>query len=73
MKLRYIFTGYIVQLKDQGPECLQDPDEASKLIFNALSSNVPCMIAKFGGFELSTLVNYKVVKSGKKIFLSILK
>ena len=71
--LRYIYTRYFVRLKDQRLECLQDPDEASKLIFNALSSDKPCMIARFGGFELSALVNYKGVKSGKKNIFKYIK
>ena len=40
----------------------QNPDYASKLIYDALSSKEPFMIARFGAFELSTIANYLGVK-----------
>lgn len=33
-------------------------DKANTLIYNLLSSPKPCMVARFGAFELSTIVNY---------------
>lgn len=33
-------------------------EEVSDLIYNILSSNQPCMIARFGSTELATIVNY---------------
>jgi hypothetical protein len=49
------------------PECIQDADIASKLIYDKLMSEEPCMIARFGSTELMTLVNYLGVHNeGKK-------
>jgi hypothetical protein len=35
-----------------------DPNKASNMIYNLLASDKPCMIARFGAFELSTVINY---------------
>jgi hypothetical protein len=49
------------------PECIQDADIASKLMYDKLMSEEPCMIARFGATELMTMVNYLGVhKRGKK-------
>ena len=49
------------------PECIQDADVASQLIYDKLTANEPCMIARFGATELMILVNYLGVhKIGKK-------
>jgi hypothetical protein len=45
-------------------ECVQEPDKASQIIYDTLMSDKPCMIARFGGFELSTVVNFLGVKKG---------
>jgi hypothetical protein len=45
------------------PECDQDPDSAAQTIFNALMSDKPCMIARFGSTEMACLVNYIGVKN----------
>lgn len=37
---------------------IMDPENASKLICDLLSSDKPCMIARFGSTELSAVVNY---------------
>lgn len=44
---------------------ITDPDEASKVIYDLLASGKPCMIARYGAYELSTLVNYLGVTSPK--------
>lgn len=36
----------------------EDPDKASDMIYNLLMQDKPCMIARFGAFELATIVNY---------------
>ena len=51
------------------PECDQDPNTVSQKIYEALMAEEPCMIARFGAFELSTLVNYLGVKKGRKNLL----
>lgn len=48
------------------PVCEQNPDVASKLIFDMLMEDKPCMIARFGSTELATMVNYMGVKQADK-------
>lgn len=55
------------------PTCEQDPDVVSQIIYNMLISSQPCMIARFGGFELSTVVNYLGVKAANKNILDYIK
>jgi hypothetical protein len=45
---------------------LTDINLISKEITNLLSCNKPCMIARFGAFELDTIINYLCIKEGKK-------
>ena len=45
------------------PECEHNPDKASQLIYDALMSDKPCMIARFGSTELLCLKNYLGVKN----------
>lgn len=46
------------------PECIQNADIAFQIITDALIADRPCMIARFGGFELATLTNYIGVMKG---------
>lgn len=48
------------------PACEQNPDVVSQLIYEALTSDKPCMIARFGSTELSCLMNYIGVHVEKK-------
>jgi hypothetical protein len=48
------------------PICHQDPDNISKIIYEKLMDDQPCMIARFGSTELNMLVNYKGVKEQNK-------
>ena len=46
----------------------QNPDIASKIIYNHLTNSNPCMIARFGSTEMLTMCNYLGVhKQGKNI------
>lgn len=40
------------------PLCIQDPNLASKIIYDVLTADEPCMIARFGSTELTCLANY---------------
>ncbi|WP_167607490.1 hypothetical protein [Maribellus sediminis] len=51
------------------PKCVEDPEKVSQIIYNKLIGNKPCMIARFGGFELSTVVNYLNVKQTDRNYL----
>lgn len=44
---------------------ITDPDKASELIYNMLTSGKPCMIARYGAFELASVVNYLGVKNAQ--------
>ena len=44
------------------PDCIDDADNASCLIYDKLISEQPCMVARFGAFELATVTNYIDVK-----------
>lgn len=41
----------------------KDPDKASEMIYQLLSQDKPCMIARFGSTEMSAIINYLGVNS----------
>lgn len=41
----------------------ENPDKASEMIYNLLSDEKPCMIARFGSTEMSAIINYLGVNS----------
>lgn len=51
----------------------EDPDKASDIIFDLLSSDKPCMIARFGANELNAVVNYLGVTSDKHSIIKYIK
>ena len=55
------------------PNCEQDPDIASQIIYNALMSDEPCMIARFGSNELNALINYQSVKNQSRSIYKYIK
>jgi hypothetical protein len=55
---------------DELHECINDADVASKIIFDALASDEPCMIGRFGSNELLCLDTYLGVKENNKNILS---
>lgn len=57
----------------ENPICVLDPDEASKLIYNALNANEPCMIARFGSTELNCLANYLGIVNNKGKYFDYVK
>ena len=44
---------------------ITDPDKASELIYNLLTSGKPCMVARYGAFELTSVINYLGVKNAQ--------
>jgi hypothetical protein len=60
-------VGFEIQSK---PECIQDADLASQVIYDALTSYKPCMISRFGGTELNCLLNYVGVTNDRNKFIS---
>jgi hypothetical protein len=55
------------------PECIQDANIISNLIYSKLMSDEPCMIARFGSNELATLVNYLGIKGNNHSLLKYIK
>ena len=55
------------------PGTIKDPELASDIIYNALISDKPIMIARFGSTELSCLSNYLNVKCKNKKYWKFIK
>lgn len=51
----------------------EDPNKASDMLFNLLSSEEPCMIARFGSTEMSAIINYLGVNSNNHSILKFIK
>ena len=66
-KAYQFFIGFKLENK---PECIQDADIASQIIYEELISDKPSMIARFGSTELTCLINYVGVASNKKKYIS---
>ncbi len=74
--LKILRKGYqkiISNKADDKPVCDQNPDSASQNIYDALISDKPCMIARFGSNELNCVVNYLAIKKGEKSVFSYIK
>lgn len=50
-----------------------DPKKASDIVYDLLMRDKPCMIARFGAFELATVVNYLGVLKGKPSLIKYIK
>ena len=48
----------IIKREKKSPECILDVELSSNLLYDKLTSNKPCMIARFGSTELLNIVNY---------------
>lgn len=59
--------------KNEVPACIEDATVASQLIFNALTSDGACMIARFGSTELTCLANYIGVHQQQKQYINYIK
>ena len=71
--LRKVYTKILGTYKPPLLQREENPDHASVMIFNLLSSDKPCMIARFGSTELSAIVNYSGVNSKKHSILKFIK
>jgi hypothetical protein len=56
--IRKVYQILFIHEKAEKPECIQDAELASKIIYDALMADRPCMIARFGSTELACLSNY---------------
>ncbi len=67
--LRKTYTNIFGGKSAEKPECDRDPESASRKIYELLIKDKPCMIARFGAFELSIVVNFsEVSESNNSIF-----
>lgn len=67
---------YFLSLKDgvlPKLESDQNPDSVAKTLYDVLSSDEPCMIARFGSTELSCLRNYIGIQNHKNEFFGYVK
>lgn len=55
------------------PVCEHNPDKVSRIIYEKLMEDKPCMIARFGSTELVTMTNYLGVKYPNKNLLKYIK
>jgi hypothetical protein len=67
--LRKIYTKAFGVIPTAKPECEIQPDIASELIYNRLTDDKPCMVARFGSTELTCISNYVGIKEHKYKFL----
>lgn len=64
LALKAVHKIYSCAFPMQRPQTdLKTPDEVSEAIFQLLTSDKPCMIARFGSVELNALTNYIGVKN----------
>jgi hypothetical protein len=71
--IRKVYLNLFNSQKLRKPECIQDADVASKIIYDALMSDAPCVIARFGSTELTCLSNYLGVKNNKGKYFDYIK
>lgn len=63
---RKVYQTLFKDKKEAKPQSIQDPEEASQIIYDALIADKPCMIARFGSTELACLINYIGVTQDNK-------
>ncbi len=71
--LRFAYGKIFGSFTVPGLKYITDANEAENLISTFINSEEPCMIARFGSTELSTMVNYKGVKEKRKNLLGYVK
>ncbi len=71
--LRKIYTSVFSFEKNKKLKSIYDADISSQIIYESLSLDEPCMIARFGATELMCIVNYLGVKRQKTNFISYIR
>jgi hypothetical protein len=71
--LRKIHGSFFGEKKPQSLDSIQDATIASQIIYDALMSEEPCLIARFGSTELICLKNYLGVKNNKGKYIDFIK
>ena len=63
--IRRVYQILFIHENVVNPDCVHDEEIASKIIYDALTADQPCMISRFGSTELSCLINYLGVTQDK--------
>ena len=67
--LRKLYGKLFAPKRGEYDRGITDPDKASELIYNLLASGKPCMIARYGAFELASVINYLGVRNPRRSLL----
>ena len=70
---RKLYTGYISKPKLPLLQRETDTNKISEIIYNLLQDDKPCMIARFGAFELATIINYLGIQQGPQSAIKYIK
>lgn len=62
--LHRVYFKLWVPPRDSKKNCIINPELASEKIYNLLTSDKPCLICRYGGFELDCVLNYLSIKQG---------
>ena len=68
--IRKVFTMYLFQNKGTIMPKIDNPNIASEKIYELLSSDNPCMIARFGSTELECLITFLSVNNPKRSYIN---
>lgn len=71
--LRKLYSKFFRANTLRRPDCMNDPDITSNIIYDILMDEKPCLIARFGSVELACLSNYKAVKFQKSNYIDFVK
>lgn len=71
--LRKVYTKCFAPPLSQYDRGVSNPETASEMIYKLLVGDKPCMIARFGAFELSTILNCLAVNGQKHSVVNYIK
>lgn len=71
--LRKVYTKIVKPEQLLKPDCEENPNLVSQIIFETLTEEKPCMIGRFGAFELTTMINYLGVQRQDRNILKFVK
>jgi len=71
--LRKLYSEAYGKNNSKKPDCINDPEIASKIILDLLQDDNPRMIARFGSVEMACLMNYFGVKGDTPKYIDYIK
>lgn len=63
----------VFKIQANKPSGEQDPEKAFEIVYSALNSDQPCMLARFGSTEMACMCNYVGVKQADKPIFKFIK